>query len=167
MSNPLTGRDIINIRDLTQKEWRYLIDLAAELKAQKIAGADQHWFGGKNVLANFEWGSTRTRCAFETSCNDLGMGFTYLSNSHVNDTETIKDSIRVFSEMYDLITWRAQKDEAYLREIAEYATVPVISAVSLGDHPTQMLADALTMEEQWGGARSCKGKKMADRKSVV
>lgn len=93
MSNPLTGRDIINIRDLTQKEWRYLIDLAAELKAQKIAGADQHWFGGKNVLANFEWGSTRTRCAFETSCNDLGMGFTYLSNSHVNDTETIKDSI--------------------------------------------------------------------------
>lgn len=161
MSNPLTGRDIINIRDLTQKEWRYLIDLAAQLKAQKISGTDQHWFGGKNVLANFEWGSTRTRCAFETSCNDLGMGFTYLSNSHVNDTETVRDSIRVFSEMYDLITWRAQKDESYLREIAEHASIPVISAVSLGDHPTQMLADALTMEEQWGGAGSSKGKKMA------
>lgn len=161
MNNTLIGRDILNIRELTVGQWRYLIDLSAELKAQKRAGIDQHWFGGKNVLANFEWGSTRTRCAFETSANDLGMGFTYLSNSHVNDTETLKDSIRVFAEMYDLIVWRAQNPEEYIYSIAEYAGIPVINALSLGDHPTQMLADALTMEEQWGGSGSCKGKKMA------
>ena len=161
MNNTLIGRDILNIRELDPRQWRYLVDLSAELKAQKIAGVDQHWFGGKNVLANFEWGSTRTRCAFETSCNDLGMGFTYLSNSHVNDTETLKDSIRVFAEMYDLIVWRAQRPEDYIYSIAEYSGVPVINALSLGDHPTQMLADALTMEEQWGGPGSCRGKRLA------
>lgn len=161
MRNTLIGKDILNINEMTPDQFRYLIDLSATLKSQKKAGIDQHWFGGKNVLSNFEWGSTRTRCAFETSCNDLGMGFTYLSNSHVNDTETIEDSIRVFSAMYDLIVWRAQKEESYIRQIAEISDVPVINALSLGDHPTQMLADALTMEEQWGGAGSCKGRKMA------
>lgn len=161
MNNTLIGRDILNIREISQLQWRYLIDLSATLKAQKKAGIDQHWFGGKNVLANFEWGSTRTRCAFETSANDLGMGFTYLTNSHVNDTESLKDSIRVFSGMYDLIVWRAQKPESYIYQIADYADCPVINALSLDDHPTQMLADSLTMEEQWGGAGSCRGKKMA------
>lgn len=161
MNNTLIGQDILNIRELNPDKWRYLIDLSAELKAQKKAGVDQHWFGGKNVLANFEWGSTRTRCAFETSSNDLGMGFTYLTNSHVNDTETIEDSIRVFSAMYDLIVWRAQKPEEYIYHIADIADCPVINALSLGDHPTQMLADSLTMEEQWGGAGSARGRKLA------
>lgn len=161
MNHNLLGRDILNLRDLTKEEFRYLIDLSATLKAQKQAGVDQHYFPGKNVVANFEWGSTRTRCAFETSCNDLGMGFTYLTNSHMGDCETIRDTMRVFSEMYDLIVIRAQRDEEYLYKMAEWAEVPLINALSLGDHPTQMLADALTMEEQWGGRGSSRHKKLA------
>ncbi len=149
MNNSLRGRDYINIHDLSSEDFRYLIDLAWNLKAQKKSGVDQRYFPGKNVLANFEWGSTRTRCAFETSCNDLGMGFTYLTNSHMGDCETVKDAMRVFNGMYDLIVYRAQKDEQFLYDVADLVDIPVINALTLGDHPTQMLADALTMEEQW------------------
>ena len=154
MNNSLRGRDYINIHDLSSEDFRYLIDLAWNLKAQKKSGVDQRYFPGKNVLANFEWGSTRTRCAFETSCNDLGMGFTYLTNSHMGDCETVKDAMRVFNGMYDLIVYRAQKDEQFLYDVADLVDIPVINALTLGDHPTQMLADALTMEEQWGGRRA-------------
>ena len=161
MNNNLKGKDIINLRDLTNDQFRYLINLSATLKNQKKAGVDQHYFPGRNILASFEWSSTRTRCAFETSANDLGMGFTYLTNSHMGDDESIRDSIRVFSAMYDAIVIRAQRPEDYLYGIAEYSDVPVINALSLGDHPTQMLADALTMEEQWGGSGSSRHKKMA------
>lgn len=161
MNNSLRGRDYLNIHDLSSEDFRYLIDLAWNLKAQKKSGVDQRYFPGKNVLANFEWGSTRTRCAFETSCNDLGMGFTYLTNSHMGDCETVKDAMRVFNGMYDLIVYRAQKDEQFLYDVADLVDIPVINALTLGDHPTQMLADALTMEEQWGGLRTSRGKKMA------
>ncbi|MEG2934541.1 MAG: hypothetical protein RR842_13280 [Gordonibacter sp.] len=140
MNHNLLGRNILNLRDLTKDEFRYLIDLSATLKAQKQSGVDQHYFPGKNVVANFEWGSTRTRCAFETSCNDLGMGFTYLTNSHMGDCETIRDTMRVFSEMYDIIVIRAQRDEEYIYQMAKWAGVPLINALSLGDHPTQMLS---------------------------
>ncbi|MEG0505507.1 MAG: ornithine carbamoyltransferase [Raoultibacter sp.] len=161
MNSNFRGKDIINLRDMTPEEFRYLLDLAHFLKAEKRAGVDQHRYSGKNVAAQFEWGSTRTRCAFETSCNDLGMGFTYLSNSHVGLQETVKDTIRVFSEMYDVIVWRSQGSEKFMYEIAEYADIPVINALTTEDHPTQMLADALTLEEEWGGVGSCKGKKLA------
>lgn len=161
MNNNLKGRDIINLRDLTPDEFRYLINLSSTLKAQKKAGMNQKFFSGKNILASFDWSSTRTRCAFETSANDLGMGFTYLTNSHMGDSETVKDSIRVFSGMYDAIVVRAQRTEEFLYKMAEYSHVPIINALSLGDHPTQMLADALTMEEQWGGPGSSRNKKMA------
>ena len=161
MNNSLRGRDYLNIHGLSSEDFRYLIDLAWNLKAQKKSGVDQRYFPGKNVLANFEWGSTRTRCAFETSCNDLGMGFTYLTNSHMGDCETIEDAMRVFNGMYDLIVYRAQKDEQFLYDVADLVDIPVINALTLGDHPTQMLADALTMEEQWGGLRTSCGKKMA------
>ena len=154
MNNSLRGRDYINIHDLSSEDFRYLNDLAWNLKAQKKSGVDQRYFPGKNVLANFEWGSTRTRCAFETSCNDLGMGFTYQTNSHMGDCETVKDAMRVFNGMYDLIVYRAQKDEQFLYDVADLVDIPVINALTLGDHPTQMLADALTMEEQWGGLRT-------------
>lgn len=161
MLNNFKGKDFINLRDVTPDQFRYLIDLSAQLKAEKMAGEDQWRFKGKNLVAHFEWGSTRTRCSFETSANDLGMGFTYLTNSHFGQAETVKDSIRVFSAMYDAIVIRAQRDESYLYEIAEEADIPVINALSMNDHPTQMLADALTMEEVWGGRNSCKGKRMA------
>ena len=94
MNSNLVGRDILNLRDLTPDQFRYLINLSWELKAQKKSGVDQRHFCGKNVVANFMWSSTRTRCAFETSCNDLGMGFTYLTNSHMGYDESMKDAIR-------------------------------------------------------------------------
>lgn len=161
MLNNFVGKDIINIRDFTPDQFRFLIDLAAQLKAEKLAGVDQRRFVNKNIIAQFEWESTRTRCAFETSANDLGLGFTYLSNSHFGIKETVLDSVRVFSAMYDAIVIRTQNDEDYVREIADAADIPVINALSCGDHPTQMLADALTMEELWGGPGTCKGKKLA------
>ena len=161
MLDNFRGRDIINIKDFTPEEFRYLLDLAAILKAEKMVGADQNRFTNKSIIAQFDWESTRTRCAFETSAHDLGLGFTYLSNSHFGVKETVLDSVRVFSAMYDAIVIRTQGEESFVREIAEAATIPVISAMSVGDHPTQMLADALTMEELWGGPGSCKGKKLA------
>lgn len=161
MLNNFVGRDIINIGDFTPDEFQYLLDLSARLKAEKVSGTDQRHFVNKDIIAHFEWESTRTRCAFETSAHDLGLGFTYLSNSHFGKKETVKDSIRVFSAMYDAIVMRAQREEAYVREVADIASIPVINACCEGDHPTQMLADALTMEESWGGVGSCKGKKLA------
>lgn len=154
MGNPILGKDFINLRDFTPEQFRYLLDLAHMLKAEKRADVDQRRFVSKDVVAQFEWGSTRTRCAFETSCHDLGLGFTYLSNSHVGVQETIKDTIRVFNEMYDAVVWRSQGAEKFLYQIAEYADIPVINALTTEDHPTQMLADAMTLEELWGGAGS-------------
>ena len=161
MRNNFRGKDYINLRDMTPEDFRYLLDLAHTLKAEKRAGVDQQRYTGKNIIAQFEWGSTRTRCAFETSCNDLGIGFTYLSNSHVGVQETVKDTIRVMSEMYDAIVWRSQSSDSFMYEIAGYADIPVINALATEDHPTQMLADALTLEESWGGPGSCRGKKLA------
>lgn len=109
MLNNFVGNDIINIGDMTPDQFQYLLDLSKMLKAEKMTGVDHARFHNKNVVAHFEWESTRTRCAFETSCHDLGLGFTYLSNSHFGNKETVKDSIRVFSEMYDAIVLRAQR----------------------------------------------------------
>ena len=154
MLNNFVGKDIINIGDMTPDQFQYLLDLSKMLKAEKMTGVDHARFHNKNVVAHFEWESTRTRCAFETSCHDLGLGFTYLSNSHFGNKETVKDSIRVFSEMYDAIVLRAQREEAYVREVADIATIPVINACCEGDHPTQMLADALTMQELLGNLKA-------------
>ena len=158
MLNNFVGKDIINIGDMTPDQFQYLLDLSKMLKAEKMTGVDHARFHNKNVVAHIEWESTRPRCAFETSCHDLGLGFTYLSNSHFGNKETVKDSIRVFSEMYDAIVLRAQREEAYVREVADIATIPVINACCEGDHPTQMLADALTMQELLG---NLKGRKLA------
>ena len=156
MLNNFVGKDIINIGDMTPDQFQYLLDLSKMLKAEKMTGVDHARFHNKNVVAHFEWESTRTRCAFETSCHDLGLGFTYLSNSHFGNKETVKDSIRVFSEMYDAIVLRAQREEAYVREVADIATIPVINACCEGDRPTQMLADILTVKEEFGDVRGRK-----------
>lgn len=161
MRNNLIGKDIIRLQDMTPGEFRYLLDLSHQLKAEKLAGVDQRRFVGKNVIAQFEWESTRTRCSFETASHDLGLGFTYLSNSHFGKKETVKDSVRVFSEIYDAIVIRSQSDDEYLFEIARNADIPVINAMTGGNHPTQMLADAMTLEESWGGPGSLRGKKFA------
>ncbi len=161
MNHNFKGRDFLCLRDMNPQEWRYLLDLAATLKAEKKAGVDQRRFVGKNVCAIFEWGSTRTRCAFETAAHDLGVGFTYLTNSHMGKNETVEDAVTVISSMYDAIIYRSTHPAGWLYQIADMADVPVINALGECDHPTQMLADALTMEEEWGGRGSCRGKKMA------
>ena len=162
MLNNFVGKDIINIGDMTPDQFQYLVDLAAQLKAEKKTGSDQRRWLNKSIIAQFEWESTRTRCAFETSAHDLGLGFTYLSNSHFGVKETVKDSVRVFSAMYDVIVIRAQREEAYIREIAELADVPVINACCEGDHPTQMLAMLLTVKEHLGRLKGVKLVYMGD-----
>ena len=104
---------------------------------------------GKNMLMLFEMESTRTRCAFETSAQDLGMGTTYLSNSHFGAKETIKDSMRVFSEMYDVIAYRGKAHDQ-LVEMAAESDIPIINGYTMHEHPTQMLADFMTLDEVWG-----------------
>ena len=101
------------------------------------------------MLMLFEMESTRTRCAFETSAQDLGMGTTYLSNSHFGTKETIKDSMRVFSSMYDVIAYRG-KDHKQLLEMANESTIPIINGYTMHEHPTQMLADFMTLDEVYG-----------------
>ena len=154
----LSGRHFLRLLDFSTEEIEYLLKLSKNFKDLKRTGTPHRYLEGKNIVLLFQKTSTRTRCAFETSCHDLGLGFTYLSNSHFGNKETVKDSIRVFSEMYDAIVLRAQREEAYVREVADIATIPVINACCEGDHPTQMLADALTMQELLG---NLKGRKLA------
>ncbi len=97
----------------------------------------------------FEMGSTRTRCAFETSAADLGMGSTYLANSHFGVKETVKDSMRVFSAMYDVIVYRGMEHQQLL-DMARDCSIPLINGFTSYEHPTQMLADFMTLEEIWG-----------------
>lgn len=149
MSVNLRGRNFLAIEDFTPDQIRYLLDLAHQLKAEKKSGIDQHRFGGKNLLMLFEMGSTRTRCAFETSANDLGMGTTYLANSHFGVKETIEDSMLVFTGMYDAVVYRGL-EHSQLLEMAEDCGIPLINGFTTYEHPTQMLADFMTLEEIWG-----------------
>lgn len=149
MSISLKGRNFLALEDFTPEEIRYLLDLSLELKAEKKNGVNQQEFTGQNMLMLFEMNSTRTRCAFETSACDLGMGTTFLSNSHFGDTETVKDSMRVFSSMYDVIAYRGAKHSTLLEMIKD-STIPVINGYTDHQHPTQMLADFMTLDEVWG-----------------
>lgn len=149
MGTNIRGRNFLALEDFTPDELRYVLDLAHELKAQKKTGVDQHMFGGKNLLMLFEMGSTRTRCAFETSANDLGMGTTYLANSHFGAKETIEDSMLVFTGMYDAIVYRGENHRQLL-DMAESCGIPLINGFTTYEHPTQMLADFMTLEEVWG-----------------
>lgn len=152
----IRGRNFLKLEDFTPEEIRYLLDLAHHLKAEKRAGVDQRRLIGKNLLMLFDLGSTRTRCSFETSAFDLGMGSSYLSNSHFGSKETIKDSIRVFNGLYDVAMYRGA-DHNILLEMAKDAKIPLINGLTDFEHPTQMLADAMTLEELWGKG-SLKGK---------
>lgn len=149
MGMNIRGRNFMCLEDFTPDEIRYLLDLAHTLKAEKRAGMDQRRLFGKNLLMLFDLSSTRTRCAFETSACDLGMGTTYLSNSHFGTKETIKDSMRVFSAMYDAIIYRGPS-HAQLMKMAEHCAIPLINGLTDHEHPTQMLADIMTLEEIWG-----------------
>ena len=144
----LKGRDFLTLLDYTPEEIAYLVDLAAELKAKKKAGVLHDVLRGKNVALIFEKTSTRTRCSFEVAAHDLGMGTTYLdpTGSQIGKKESIKDTARVLAGMYEGIEYRGFGQEI-VEELAKYSKVPVWNGLTNEYHPTQMLADMLTVRE--------------------
>ncbi len=147
----LTGRNFLTLKDFTKDEIRYMLDTAAELKENKKKGVVDKPFEGKNIALIFEKTSTRTRCSFEVAAHDLGMGVTYLDpkGSQIGKKESIADTARVLGRMFDGIEYRGFGQEI-VEELAEYAGVPVWNGLTNEYHPTQMLADLLTIEEQFG-----------------
>ena len=151
MSINLKGKNFLKILDFSTEELEYLLDLAADLKAKKKAGIPVDTFRGKNIALIFEKTSTRTRCAFEVAASDLGMGSTYLdpSGSQIGKKESIADTARVLGRMFDGIEYRGFGQEI-VEELAEYAGVPVWNGLTNESHPTQILADFLTIREHLG-----------------
>ncbi|MFF9138220.1 ornithine carbamoyltransferase [Streptomyces albogriseolus] len=145
---PLAGRHFLKEVDFTAEEFRGLLELAAELKAAKRAGTETPYLRGKNIALIFEKTSTRTRCAFEVAAADQGASTTYLdpSGSQMGHKESVKDTARVLGRMYDGIEYRGDS-QAKVEELAAFAGVPVYNGLTDDWHPTQMLADVLTMTE--------------------
>ena len=147
----LVGHDFLTLLDFTPAEIGYLLDLAAELKAKKRAGIPHDTLRGKNVALIFEKTSTRTRCSFEVAAHDLGMGTTYLdpTGSQIGKKESIADTAQVLSGMFEGIEYRGY-GQAIVEELAKYASVPVWNGLTNEYHPTQILADFLTLREHFG-----------------
>ncbi|MGW1807005.1 ornithine carbamoyltransferase [Streptomyces sp. NPDC002078] len=144
----LAGRHFLKELDFTEEEFRGLVELAAELKAAKKAGTETQYLRGRNIALIFEKTSTRTRCAFEVAAADQGAHTTYLdpSGSQIGHKESVKDTARVLGRMYDGIEYRGDS-QAKVEELAAHAGVPVYNGLTDDWHPTQMLADVLTMTE--------------------
>lgn len=160
----LKGRHFLKLLDFTPEEILYLIDLSADLKEKKKKGISvQDMHRGKNVALIFEKTSTRTRCSFEVAAHDLGMGTTYLdpSGSQIGKKESIADTARVLGRMYDGIEYRGYGQEI-VEELARYAGVPVWNGLTNEFHPTQMLADVLTIREKLGRIKGVKMTYMGD-----
>lgn len=147
----LRGRSFLKLLDFKPAEIRYLLNLSKDLKNLKRAGIVHKNLEGKNVAILFEKDSTRTRCAFEVGAMDLGMGVTYLgpTGSQMGKKESIADTARVLGRMYDGIEYRGF-DQEIVEELAKYAGVPVWNGLTTEFHPTQILADLLTIEEKFG-----------------
>src|SRR3954466_3944236 len=147
----LRGKNFLKLADYSPEEITYLIDLAAELKATKKEGREEQKLVGKNIALIFEKDSTRTRCAFEVAAYDQGAHVTFLgpAGSHMGHKETVKDTARVLGRMYDAIEYRGFA-EGTADELAAHAGVPVYNGLTDGWHPTQILADFLTMREHLG-----------------
>ncbi len=147
----LKGKDFLKLLDFEADEILSLIDLAAELKALKKSGTPHKYCEGKNIALIFEKTSTRTRCSFEVAAYDLGMGVTYLdpSGSQIGNKESIADTARVLSGIYDAIEYRGF-EQLKVEELAKYSSVPVYNGLTNEFHPTQILADMLTIREQFG-----------------
>lgn len=151
MAINLRGRSFLKLLDFTPEEIRYLLDLSKDFKNLKRAGVPHKNLEGKNVAILFAKDSTRTRCSFEVGAMDLGMGVTYLgpTGSQMGKKESIADTARVLGRMYDGIEYRGF-DQEIVEELAAYAGVPVWNGLTTEFHPTQMLADLLTIEEKFG-----------------
>ena len=159
----LKGRNFLTLKDFTKEEIQYLVSLAAELKAKKKQGVLVDTLRGKNIALIFEKTSTRTRCSFETAAHDLGMGTTYLDpkSSQIGKKESIKDTARVLGRIYDGIEYRGYGQEK-VEALAKYAGVPVWNGLTNEYHPTQMLADLLTIQEHLGRTEGVKLVYMGD-----
>ena len=159
----LKGRNFLTLKDFSPEEILYLIDLAEELKAKKKQGILHKTLEGKNIVLIFEKTSTRTRCSFEVAAYDLGMHVTYLdpSVSQFGGKESVADTARVLGRMYDGIEYRGFGQEK-VEELAKYAGVPVWNGLTNEYHPTQMIADMLTIREQLGQLKGTKFVYMGD-----
>ena len=147
----LRGRDFLKLLDFSKEEIRYLLDLAIDFKKKKKNGEKHEYLKGKNIALIFEKDSTRTRCSFEVAGYDLGMGVTYLgpTGSQMGKKESIADTARVLSRMYDGIEYRGF-EQSIVEDLAKYSSVPVWNGLTNEFHPTQMLADVMTIEENFG-----------------
>ncbi|MEE0246717.1 ornithine carbamoyltransferase [Ellagibacter isourolithinifaciens] len=155
----LSGRNYLKLLDFTPDEIRYLISLAKQFKAMKLAGTPHKYLEGKNIVLLFEKTSTRTRCSFEVAGHDLGLGVTYLDpgSSQMGKKESIEDTARVLGRMFDGIEYRGYGQEI-VENLAAHAGVPVWNGLTNEFHPTQMIADMLTLEENF--PEGIKGKKL-------
>lgn len=166
MALNLRGKSFMKLLDFSPGEIRYLIDLSRDLKALKRAGIPHDKLKGKNIVLLFEKTSTRTRCSFEVAGHDLGMGVTFLDagSSQMGKKESIADTARVLGRMYDGIEYRGF-DQEVVEELARYSGVPVWNGLTDDFHPTQMIADLLTIEEKLGRLKGVKFVYMGDARN--
>ncbi len=159
----LVGKNFLTLKDFSPEEITYLLELSAELKDKKKKGIPVNNYVGKNVALIFEKTSTRTRCSFEVAAHDMGMGVTYLDpqGSQIGKKESIKDTARVLGRMFDGIEYRGF-EQSIVEELAKYAGVPVWNGLTNEYHPTQMLADLLTIQEHLGRLKGVKLVYMGD-----
>lgn len=164
----LRKRNFLTLLDYTPEEIRYLLDLAKDFKTKKYNGTNHRYLSGKNIVLLFEKTSTRTRCAFEVAGLDLGMGVTYLDpgSSQMGKKESIADTAKVLGRMYDGIEYRGY-DQKIVEELANNANVPVWNGLTTEFHPTQMLADVMTVEENFGHLDGIKLVFMGDARNNV
>lgn len=166
MAVNLRGKSFLKLLDFSAQEIRYLLDLSKNFKDMKRAGTPHKYLAGKNIVLLFEKTSTRTRCAFEVAGMDLGLGVTYLdpAGSQMGKKESIPDTARVLGRMYDGIEYRGYSQEL-VQTLADYAGVPVWNGLTDQFHPTQMLADLLTIEERYGRLAGLKFTYMGDARN--
>ena len=159
----LIGKNFLTLKDFSAEEITYLLELSAELKDTKKKGIPVNNYVGKNIALIFEKTSTRTRCSFEVAAHDMGMGVTYLDpqGSQIGKKESIKDTARVLGRMFDGIEYRGF-EQSIVEELARYAGVPVWNGLTNEYHPTQMLADLLTIQEHLGRLKGVKLVYMGD-----
>ena len=166
MAVNLRGKSYLKLLDFTSAEIRYLLDLSKDFKSMKRSGVPHKYLDGKNIVLLFEKTSTRTRCSFEVAGRDLGMGVTYLDpgSSQMGKKESIPDTARVLGRMYDGIEYRGYSQQL-VEELAKYSGVPVWNGLTDQFHPTQMLADLLTIEEKLGRLKGINFTYMGDARN--
>ena len=166
MAVNLRGKSYLKLLDFTPAEIRYLLELSKDFKSMKRSGVPHKYLDGKNIVLLFEKTSTRTRCSFEVAGRDLGMGVTYLDpgSSQMGKKESIPDTARVLGRMYDGIEYRGYSQQL-VEELAKYAGVPVWNGLTDQFHPTQMLADLLTIEEKLGRLKGINFTYMGDARN--